>query len=325
MSGLRTVAILLLAVSIGSLSLNADESSGEPFVTLLAAEYVHGGIRINFEPVPDNSRYRIYRSESPITRKTDIASATLVAEIGPGELPFTDTPEEGSYYYMVSVIQGETEYFLFIPYQNMTLSPIDFSPIPQPVEAVNVRNDGSTVVVQYTPVRADYAYRLYVRGQRVSDLSGISFRYEMSGDEKGFRVTLPKNQTSYIYVTTVNRLGVENKTVLPGINEAAWTPPVKKASRKPLAPSARPFIDRNLRNNFYRGKYRTALSVFRSIEKNRRPSTREIAEIHFYSAQCIFYLDDYHGALKLFIQSKEEGVDSDMCDAWIDRCLDLMD
>jgi hypothetical protein len=325
MSGFRTIAILFLVASITPLTLDAVESSKNTFITLLTVKYEDGRIVINFETLQNDARYRIYRSESPITKESDLVTATRVAEIG-DELPFTDTPEQdGAYYYSVSVILGHTEYFSFIPYQNILLTPIDFSPVPQPVQNVTLRNEGGSVIVRYNPVRADYTYRLYVLEQKTSDLSGMSPQDEIRGDEKGFRITRTEDHTSYLYITTVNRLGVENKTVLPGKNVAVWTPAVKKAPPRPSVPSVGAVIGHNLRNNFYRGKYRVALSEFRSIEKTRRPKRREIAEIHFYSAQCLFYLSDYLAALKLFIQSKEEGADSDMCDAWIDRCLDLMD
>jgi len=152
---------------------------------------------------------------------------------------------------MVSVVKDDSEYFSFIPYQNTTLTPVDFAPVPQPVQSVAVQKLQDTAVL---------------------------------------------------------------------------IPVVRKAARpKPKAPTNRETIDRNLRTNFYRARYGMALDDFKKIEKNRNLTKRESAEIHFYSAQCFFYLGNYNEALKLFIQGKEEGTDSGMSDAWIERCLDKID
>ncbi len=247
MSGLRITCILLLSTFIVAVSLNAQESADDTFVTLLKVEYTGGAVAIRFETIQNEGiYYRIYRSTSPINVESDLVDARLAGEIGPDELPFTDRPEsDGKYYYMVSVVKDNIEYFLFIPYQNITLTPVDF------VKSVTVQKLKDTAIL---------------------------------------------------------------------------IPVIKKTTRpKPKAPMNREAIDQNLRTNFYRGRYSKALEDFRKIENNRGLKRRESAEIHFYSAQCLFYLGDYKGAIKLFIQGKEEGMESGMSDAWIQRCLDKMD
>ncbi len=328
MSGLRIICIILLVTFTAAVSLNAREPADDTFITLLKVQYTGGIVTVRFETIQNEDvQYRIYRSTSTITAKPDLADARLAGEIGSDELPFTDRPErDGKYYYMVSVVKDDIEYFSFIPYQNTTLTPIDFAPVPDPVQSVTVQKLQDTALIRYSPVRKDYTYRLYVQDRETMDLSGLSPRTEMGGDRSGFRVAFKESQRCYFYVTTVNRLGVENRSVLSGVNTAVLIPVVRKIIQpKPKPPTNREFIDRNLRTNFYKARYSTALDNFKKIERNRNLRKRELAEIHFYSAQCLFYLGDYKGAIKLFIQGKEEGMDSGMSDAWIQRCLDKID
>ncbi len=334
MSRLRKSCILLLTTFAAAIYLNAQEAADGIFITLLKANYVRGAVVIRFETVQDEDvYYRIYRSTSPITKRSDLVEtspegAHLAGEIRGDELPFSDRPEkDGKYFYMVSVVKGGIEYFSFIPYQNTTLTPVDFSPVPEPVQGLTIQKlqDG-VVSVRYSPVRNDYLYRIYISEEETADLSSLSPYTETRGIDGGFKVNLQKGKRYFFYVTTRNRLGVENRAVYEGKNTAALSLVIKKTVRsKPKAPATRELIDRNLRINFYRGRYRQALESFRALAKKRNLAKRETAVIHFYSAQCLFYLGDYRNALKLFIQGKAEGADSGMSDAWIERCLEMID
>jgi len=324
--------ILLSVTFTAAFSLNAQETTDDVFITLLKADYIQGAVVIRFETLQDEDAvYRIYRSTSPITGKSDLdenspAGANLAGEIKRDELPFSDHPEkDGKYYYMVSVVKEGIEYFTFIPYQNTTLIPVDYAPFPEPVQRITVQKlQETTVSIRYSPVRNNYLYRLYLSEKEKSDLSGLSPCREIRGEDAGFKVNLQKGRRYFFYVTTRNRLGVENRVVYEGKNTATISLVIKKTVH-PKPPSNRELIDRNLRINFHRGRYRQALDSFRVLTKRRNLTKKEAAIVHFYSAQCLFYLGDYRKALKLFIQGKEEGAGSGISDAWIERCLEKID
>jgi hypothetical protein len=103
----------------------------------------------------------------------------------------------------------------------------------------------------------------------------------------------------------------------------------KKEADQPLQQrsseaSTAELIDHNLRQNFYTGQYRTALTNFQSILKSDKITDDQRGLVAFYTGQCYFYLGQYEKAVKQFVVSKEFSGYHSSSEAWIKRCLGLI-
>jgi hypothetical protein len=328
-----------------------DEENREVFQypTLLSvaydAESPHAGsVVILFEGVEgEDVRYRVYRAAAPLTSSQSLASAELAAEVTSGELPFRDVPrEEGVYYYAITAVIGNEEQRILVPYQNATVSAVDFSPLPRPVEAFEVRRvKGTTVSIPFSPLDTGIAYKLYTSGVPFEGVSDSPPAQSVS-DRGYFEIVLKENTPYYFAITSQNRLGAENRELTPGRNASAGPfkiePPVAPAPKAVKAPEKRPEpkkppkipspteeIDRILRTAFFKGEYAVALEGLRAVLARGSLSTIEKSVVHYYMGQCEFYLGAYGDAVRSFILSKEDPKRTEQADSWIERCLERVD
>jgi len=314
----------------------------------ISPKYENGIILLTFEPVPGTDvRYRVYRSTEPMITEADLQAVSVVAEITADRLPLTDNPaEDGRYYYAVTAVTGGNEIVNLIPYQNTTLKPVRFSPLPQPVQSITIvpiDDHAAQEPAAQEPavsIRFDYpeeglAYNLYTSREPRADLNGLlpvkTLEDIKDGDgkkKKGeFIIKVETDRPYYFAVTSVNRLGAENRSLNVGRNTSSspliFVHPKKKAKKPPVRKKTnREIIEDNLRNNFYRGKYKNALNVFENHLKTMQLTSNERALVNFSMAQCFFYLEQYDKAVKYFILSKEDDAFREMADAWTERCLE---
>jgi hypothetical protein len=349
------VVVLLFAFGTPC-ALFSDEDDGKDFLypTLLNVAYdaessYAGSVVILFEGIEgENAFYRIYRASTPLSSTRSPTSAELAAEVTIGQLPYRDVPrEEGMYYYAVTAVLGDEEKLILVPYQNTTVSAVDFAPLPPAVETFEIRRQKETTVsIPFSPRAPENTYNLYVSGNPIESLSGLGAE-ETVADRDFFELTLKENTPYYFAITSQNRLGAENRALTPGENasadpfelEPAAGPAAKAAEKKsepespspleakrvPKTPSPAADVDRVLRTRFYKGEYAEALEGFRSILARENLSPSEKSSVHFYMGQCEFYLGAYRNAIRYFILSKEDPKRKGPADAWIDRCLERVD
>jgi hypothetical protein len=304
--------------------------SDDLYISLIVTKYSGGTITINFEPlVSENARYRIYRSKTPIIAETDLDRAKLIAEITAQALPLEDNPgADGKYYYAVTVMEESIE---LIPYLNTMAKPVDFSPIPDPITQLDIKlvsqreEKNPEIELLFQPVEADISYYLYQSNSKFEKIEGNLPIAKISGGKDRFRLAVERAAPYYFAVTTVNRLGVENKSLRYEEN-ANSKPFIIREEEKPekvvfKPPSSRELIERNLRQNFYKGRYNKTLETFQSILKTQNLSSGEQGMVYFFMGQSYFYLKNYQKAVKYFVISKEEPAYRTMSQVWIDRSL----
>lgn len=324
----------------------ADEPTGElplpesvSYITMLRASYTQGSIIIDFEPlIEKNIRYKIYRSGEAIKSEKELVKAVPVAEIAASELPFRDIPDkDGTYFYTVTHIRNGVEEALIIPYHTTTPHPVDFSPLPEPVEEFRITpsresEPGKWIIkINFKPSFDQNTYHLYIRSEKLEGVVEGTPSLSVSGRTGQFSTIVNEDKPYYFIITTVNRLGVENPVVIPGRNENEKAfilgPSIKAQYAKkpiPLKKTLSPgdLIDINIRNNFYRGNYSRAFNEFKNLLKRDGLTNYQIALIHFYMGQCLFYMKKPREALRYFILSKDFPSNINPGDAWIDRCLE---
>jgi hypothetical protein len=306
-------------------TLFSDDDPDKPHVSLISVKYRGGIITIYFEPLLDvNLRYRIYRSRTLIKDDESLRDATLVSEISKYELPFYDDPQEdGKYNYLITVVEDDIEHIIFIPFQNMNINPVDYSPYPHAVDSIRVSSGtGGSVEIYFTPVKPEDTYLLYKSDKMIDEIDDQELIGTIKGEDGHFSVVLKENTPLYFAITVKNRLNVLNNNVIYGMNmtETPFTyvkteePAVKRITNREL-------IDDNLKSNFYRADYSKALEVFVMILQKKDLTADEKAVVHFYMGQCHYYLGDYRTAIKYFILSKEVSGYRNMSEIWIDRSL----
>jgi hypothetical protein len=318
------------------------------YPTLISVKDAAGSIIISFEPLslPDIT-YRIYRSPTPLMSGADLQGAVAVADITETGIPYADTPDtDGRFYYAVTVLMNGNEYTDLLPFQNVTVKPVDYSPPPDTVESIKIsRADDSSAAVYFFPVKKEYTYSLYISSQPIEDTDGKGPDLILKSEEERFTVKIEPEKPYFFLVITSNRMGVTNPTVLPGKNTNREAFIVKKEEKKKAAPrievkkkkklpkpqvskplvSAKSLIERNLKNNFYRGNYTEALREFNKILKRKDLLESRRGETHFYMGQCYFYIGKYDTAIRQFILSKSSGQYRNRAELWIERCLDIID
>jgi hypothetical protein len=303
----------------------SDDGTDIPHVSLISVKYSDGIITVYFEPLLNvNLRYRIYRSRTPIKDNDSLSDATLVSEISKYELPFYDTPVvDGKYNYLITIVEKDTEHIIFIPFQNMNINPIDYSPYPHVVENIKITSDiKDSIKISFNPVKPEYTYLLYKSDKMIDEITEQELIGTIKGENGHFRVTLEENTPLFFAVTVKNRLGVLNKNIIYGMNmtETAYTyvkkiePEVKKITNQQL-------IDDNLKSNFYKAEYVKALGRFIQILEKKDLTADEKAVVHFYMGQCHYYLGNYEDAIRYFILSKEVNQYKNMSEIWLDRSL----
>jgi hypothetical protein len=306
-------------------TLPADEPI---YPTLISVRYIEGDIRIDFEPLENEIvTYRIYRAKTPITRSRELINSVLVTEIREEELPFTDhPPTDGSYTYAVTAVQGGQEQLYFVPFQNVTLHPVDYAPFPPAIKSLEIKQlDAETAQLSFESETQAAFYNLYLGKEKITDLSEKK-PYSSMKSENRFLVPVTARTPYFFVVTTINRLGVENRNVIDGQNTNRDPFTLKVAKKEPPKRQAREIttgelIDRNLRNNFYKGNYRRAIDEFSSLMSSRSLPQSQAALVHFYIGQCEYYLGNKSSALKYFILAKEVEEYRELSEAWIERCL----
>ncbi len=309
------------------LSLSA-ETEEELYPTLITVKYHEGLIIITFEPTKyKNLKYRLYRANEPIKTEARLIDAVLVGEVSENEIPFSDNPEsDGKYTYAITILKNGVEHINLIPFQNIMLNPVDYSPFPQRVEKIEISpEDGKQIKLYFSPVNLEYIYNLYISHDKISEISDQKPSATLKG-ENHFSVSIVENTPYYFIITSTNRLGVENKDIVVGKNENSEAYLIKSV-KKPAVRIVKKktnmaLIENNLQYNFYKGKYRKSLNTFLSILKKRDLTGYEKATVHFYTGQCYYYLEMNSKAIKYFILSKKVKKYSSNSEAWIDRCLE---
>ena len=315
----------------------------EPYVTLLTTKYQSGEIRISFEPLKDeNIRYRVYRSQNIIMDEKALSNAVMVCEITNQGIPYLDAPEtDGKYYYSITLLENGKEYKTFIPFQNINVNPIDYSPFPEMVQNIDIKaKTDDQIDLYFTPAHHDYTYTLYTSSSEISEITEQEPFTTLKGSTDRFSVPVKKDTPYYFVITVANRFGVENNDITPGKNENSepyMIKSVEKVEEKKIVMEekeiVRPrkkitneeLIRNNLSNNFYRGNYQKALDTFLPILGKSDITVTEMAMAHFYTGQCYFYLGNYKNAVKYFILSKELQQFKNRSEIWIDRCLERID
>jgi tetratricopeptide (TPR) repeat protein len=327
-------SVLLLAV----LPLLGQEGlvTENRFVTLLKPKYEEGFIHLSFEPVQnENLRYRVYRSTKPIISAADIEGADLVAEITAEDIPLRDEPPaEGHFYYAVTVTEEFPE---LVPYLNTTTKPVDYAPLAEVIESFETRRLGDErAIIRFTPARPEYSYNLYTSSVPIKELDEAELAASVSGADGQFEIRVAQDSPLFLAITAINRLGVENETLIPGQNvtlaplepvpkppevEEEEEPKVEKPPPTPPPTPPRALLDRALRKSFFQGRYTEALERFEDLIRRNDLTSSERAEAHFYAGQCCFYLGDYRKAVKYFVLSKEIEEFVRPADVWIERSL----
>jgi len=310
-----------------------NPQTSEIFPSLIKVIYENGEILIEFEPVKDeNIKYNIYRSKTSPIIKTNIIDAKLLKEITKNKIPFKDIPEnDGKYYYAATAVKDGKEYLNLVPFQNTIVNPIDFSPFPKTVEEIDIKIIKDTdIEIKYSPVIKTYTYKLYSSSDKITDINGLHALKIQNGNKDSFNVTIEKNTPYYFLITNVNRLGIENNSIILGKNENIKPFMIKKLEeikkkevKRKIIITNKNLITMNLKNNFYKNNYEKALNEFFSILKRKTLNTSEKETVYFYMGQCYFYLGDYRKAIKYFILSKITF--KGQSEAWIDRCLERID
>jgi hypothetical protein len=304
--------------------------SDDLYISLIITKYSGGTITINFEPLEsEDVRYRIYRSKTPILAETDLDNAKLIAEINARALPIEDNPgSDGKYYYAVTVME---EFIELIPYLNTMVKPIDFSPIPNSITTLDIKlvsqreEETPQIELMFHPVDENLSYYLYQSDSKFEKIEGNLPLAKISGGKDRFRLTVERSTPYYFAVTTVNRLGVENNSLRfeENTNSMPFIIGEEKKTEKVVfkPPSSRELIERNLKQNFYRGQYNKTLDTFQSILEKHKLSSVEQGMVYFYVGQSYFYLRNYQKAVKYFVMSKEEPAYKAMSQEWIERSL----
>jgi hypothetical protein len=341
MDAFRFSAWLATVLLLAGMPLFGQEGvvTEDRFVTLLNPQYEEGSIRLSFEPVQEpNLRYRVYRSTKPIISTADIEGSEFIVEITANDLPLYDEPvSEGRYYYAVTVTEEFPELF---PYLNTTTKPVDYVPLPEVIDSFEIQRlepaagTGRRIALRFRPARPENGYNLYTSTKPIRDLGEVPLSASVSGADGRFEITVDGESSLYFAITTVNRLGVENETLIAGRNLSTSpfnpAPPVvkKKEEKKekepvaaPAPPEPRAVIDRTLKNTFYPGHYGKALQSFETLLLREDLTSMERAEVNFYSGQCYFYLGEYRKAVKRFVLSKSVEDFNKPADAWIERSL----
>jgi tetratricopeptide (TPR) repeat protein len=305
------------------------------YPTLISVQYKAGSVLIYFEPIGgEEIQYRIYRSNTPIENKHAFEKAIAIAEITEEKIPYKDTPhEDGKYYYAVTAIKEGKEFIELVPFQNISLRPVDYSPVPDPIQSIKVSLLGNHQVgVSFAPVRENYTYMLYVSSQKIEKTADMNPFSVLSGKDNQFKMEIEEDIPYYFFVSTANRLKIENKTIIPGKNATSHALIIKKPEGKPREVKKKPpplspgkLIEDNLRNNFYKGKYTKAIKDFQTILTRYKLSASQIGTTHFYMGQCYYYKGNYEKAVHYFILSKENGFYKGKADIWINRCLESVE
>ena len=347
----RFLKLICIFLSIAAAPLMGQEGLvvENRFVTLINPKYEEGYISLSFEPIEDTTlQYRVYRSDKPIISQSDIERATLIDEISAEGIPLKDYPGiDGSFFYAVTVVE---EFSDLIPYLNTTTNPIDFSPIPEVIDTFTITafdmEDGTHLLnIQFVPTTVEYTYNLYTNMNPISEIDDITLSATAPGTVGYIELTVEENNPLFMAITVLNRLGTENKTLIPGrnvtygpflIESKGGETMVRKPEMAPVqqpttkldeeeeteaALSAAELINQNLRSNFYRGNYAEALSNFKTILGRGDLTGEERGFAALYAGQCSFYLRDYKKAIRYFVLSKDAEGYEGMADAWIERSL----
>ena len=151
--GVRTF-ILLLGFLIGSqLSLSAEIFA--PFVSGLSASVSANAVTLTWKPAPSGiDVYDIYRSTESLN-ESSFARAVKIGSVRSDKSAFTDYPPttDNYYYAVLGRSKDNTLYKLFIPYRNITVSPVT-------VETTDSMKAVATKISQLSATPAEDAIRL---------------------------------------------------------------------------------------------------------------------------------------------------------------------
>jgi hypothetical protein len=311
-------------------ALSADEFDLDELMypTLISATYRRGKILVDFEPVAaEGVVYRIHRSNQQMSSYAELSKGECITEISSCSLPFQDEPaSDGKYWYAVTVKMESGERSKIVPYQSATVGPVDFSPFPLPVEALDIEPESDRCVqIRFHPFRPDYTYILYAQNEEFADTSGLKPVKDMKGNST-FIFRIEHGRPYFFLVTTMNRLGVENTDIISGKNTNKSAFVLAKETPKPIpkGPPLQQRIDQTLRYSFYKGNYSESLGVFQSLLQEELAAAERLT-VHYYIGQCFFYLGEYEKAIKHFILSKESDMYRSSAAIWIERSINQIE
>lgn len=332
------LSALLLATASWAQATDRIEEGSIFYPTLISAQYKNGVIEVRFEPLKEEGiLYKVYRSSIPIHNEAILATSTLFKDLTEDQLPVIDVPEkDGRYFYAVTAVKGKREYLQLVPYQNSTVGAVEFSPFPEQAANIDIKaTEGNRIEIYFQQKRADkaddngrFSYRLYSSTSMIQNLQNQKPVDVIDRANIPFTLTVKENTPYFFVITSVNRLNVENRKIIIGENQNSKPFIIKKTAKETAQPiRAQPkenpkrLIEKNLRYNFYRGKYESALKTFFVLLRRDSVSEDQKALAHFYIGQCYFYLGNIPKAIKYFILSKEVKTYTAMADAWIERSL----
>lgn len=144
MNKIRFISICLL-LGLLSLSLGAVDQPPKgifaPYVTNLKAESRGPHIFLTWKDAPhlQNPRYHIYELDRP-AEKESFSHAREIAVLSQGEEHYLHTPSsKQAHYFLVLAEEFEKLYDIFIPYRNMTMSPLAAGMAKQPWQRAESR------------------------------------------------------------------------------------------------------------------------------------------------------------------------------------------
>lgn len=211
---MRKLVHVLCAVLI-LVSVSAQERLLYPSFLKVAVK--ENEVKLTWRDVDEISgeRYRIYRHGYQIDEET-FEGAVLAGEVDEGVQFFLDTPQPGGdYYYAVLAVDREgREHRVFIPFRNITVSPVSISAEARPSTAellsLSGRVEGSTIVLTFRASREDRTLIIYRHTRPFT--SPADLREAVPVDR------VPSSETSYLdqpvagipyYYAVVDSLEVE--------------------------------------------------------------------------------------------------------------------
>jgi uncharacterized protein YpmB len=202
------IAVLLLSFLLGSqLSLSAEIFA--PFVSGLSASVQANSVTLTWKPAPSGIKtYEIYRSTANFTEAT-FRNAVKIGSVTSDITTYIDyPPTDDNYYYAVLGRKDEsTLYKLFIPYRNITVSPVavettdSLKAVAAKIRNLSATAAGDSITLNFEstkPIREVIIYRSSSRIESKQDLINANAIATVSAAKKQY-TDYPLGGISYYY------------------------------------------------------------------------------------------------------------------------------
>lgn len=200
--------ILLLGFLLGSHpSLSAEIFA--PFVSGLSASVQANSVTLTWKPAPSGIKtYEIYRSTKNFTEET-FSKAAKIGSVTSDTTAYTDyPPAAGKYYYAVLGRKDEsTLYKLFIPYRNITVSPVavettdSLDAVAAKIRTLTATAAGDSITLQFESTKPDRELIIYRSSSRIEsqqDLVNANAVATVTASEKQY-TDYPLGGIAYYY------------------------------------------------------------------------------------------------------------------------------